>query len=175
MPERIIEATAEAPPKARSRPHHGHDHAAHNLQPTITGRARHLWLMPRQQRGTPLLPAPAGMVPTSTPPSRSGSAAPRTREDGPHIRSAEDPLTAARERTWSIWRGYERVTHLTGVSTGTQSKTVTVYMRGMHGDRVLGSDGKTPDVTARRPRPSPASRPRRSPTSTSTPASPGRP
>ena len=62
----------------------------------------------------------------------------------------EDPLTPAKERTWSIWRGYERVTHLTGVSTGTQSKTVTVYLRGMHGDRVLGSDGKTPDPTARK-------------------------
>ncbi|MGA5629561.1 RHS repeat-associated core domain-containing protein [Streptomyces cellulosae] len=62
----------------------------------------------------------------------------------------EDPLTPAKERTWSIWRGYERVTHLTGVSTGTQSKTVTVYLRGMHGDRVLGTDGKTPDPTARK-------------------------
>jgi RHS repeat-associated protein len=62
----------------------------------------------------------------------------------------EDPLTPAKERTWSIWRGYERVTHLTGVSTGTQSKTITVFMRGMHGDRVLGPDGKTPDLTARK-------------------------
>ncbi|QOV47454.1 RHS repeat-associated core domain-containing protein [Streptomyces chromofuscus] len=62
----------------------------------------------------------------------------------------EDPLTPAKERTWSIWRGYERVTHLTGVSTATQSKTVTVFMRGMHGDRVLGPDGKTPDPTARK-------------------------
>ncbi|MFJ5780226.1 RHS repeat-associated core domain-containing protein [Streptomyces sp. NPDC093094] len=62
----------------------------------------------------------------------------------------EDPLTPAKERTWSIWRGFERVTHLTGVSTGTQSKTVTVYLRGMNGDRVLGPDGKTPDPTARK-------------------------
>jgi RHS repeat-associated protein len=62
----------------------------------------------------------------------------------------EDPLTPAKERTWSIWRGYERVTHLTGVSTGTQSKTVTVYLRGMHGDRVLDPEGKGPDPTARK-------------------------
>ncbi|MGW1616515.1 RHS repeat-associated core domain-containing protein [Streptomyces sp. NPDC002285] len=62
----------------------------------------------------------------------------------------EDPMTPAKERTWSVWRGFQKVTHLTGISTGTQSKTVTVYLRGMHGDRVLGSDGKTPDPDARR-------------------------
>ncbi|MFH9712871.1 RHS repeat-associated core domain-containing protein [Streptomyces luteogriseus] len=62
----------------------------------------------------------------------------------------EDPLTPAKERTWSIWRGFEKVTHLAGISTGTQSKTVTVYLRGMHGDRVLGPDGKTPDPDARK-------------------------
>ncbi len=28
----------------------------------------------------------------------------------------EDPLTPAKERTWSEWRGYEKVTHLTGPS-----------------------------------------------------------
>ncbi|MFF1598748.1 RHS repeat-associated core domain-containing protein [Streptomyces mirabilis] len=63
----------------------------------------------------------------------------------------EDPMTPAKERTWSIWRGYGKVTHLTGNSGRTQSKTVTVYMRGMNGDRVLGSDGKTPDADARKP------------------------
>ncbi|SDP62183.1 RHS repeat-associated core domain-containing protein [Streptomyces sp. cf386] len=62
----------------------------------------------------------------------------------------EDPMTPAKERTWSIWRGFQKVTHLVGVSTGTQSKTVTVYLRGMHGDRVLGSDGKTPAPDTRK-------------------------
>lgn len=62
----------------------------------------------------------------------------------------EDPMTPAKERTWSIWRGFEKVTHLVGISTGTQSKTVTVYLRGMHGDRVLGTDGKSPDRDARK-------------------------
>ncbi|MFJ7335061.1 RHS repeat-associated core domain-containing protein [Streptomyces sp. NPDC101116] len=62
----------------------------------------------------------------------------------------ENPLTPAKERTWSIWRGFEKVTHLAGISTGTQSKTVTLYLRGMHGDRVLGPDGKTPDPDARK-------------------------
>ncbi|MEU1518525.1 RHS repeat-associated core domain-containing protein [Streptomyces sp. NPDC005811] len=62
----------------------------------------------------------------------------------------EDPLTPAKQRTWSIWRGYGKVTHLTGVPGRTQSKTVTVYLRGMNGDRVLGADGKTLDKDARK-------------------------
>ncbi|NSL43664.1 putative adhesin [Streptomyces sp. 8P21H-1] len=70
--------------------------------------------------------------------------------DGGAWRYNEDPMTPAKERTWSIWRGYGKVTHLTGVSGRTQSKTVTVYLRGMNGDRVLGSDGKTVDPDARK-------------------------
>ncbi|MFF3032268.1 RHS repeat-associated core domain-containing protein [Streptomyces rubiginosohelvolus] len=62
----------------------------------------------------------------------------------------DDPLTPAKKRTWSIWRGFEKVTHLTGASNATQSRTVTVYLRGMNGDRVLGPDGKTPDPDKRR-------------------------
>ncbi|MFI1400001.1 polymorphic toxin-type HINT domain-containing protein [Streptomyces sp. NPDC020681] len=62
----------------------------------------------------------------------------------------DDPMTPAKERTWSIWRGFEKVTHLTGLPDRTQSKTVTVYMRGMNGDRVVGSDGKTPDPDQRK-------------------------
>ncbi|MET9018246.1 RHS repeat-associated core domain-containing protein [Streptomyces olivaceoviridis] len=62
----------------------------------------------------------------------------------------EDPMTPAKERTWSIWRGYQQVTHLTGVSTGTQSRQTTIYLRGMNGDRVLSSDGKTPDSDQRK-------------------------
>ncbi|WP_375803515.1 RHS repeat domain-containing protein [Streptomyces sp. A012304] len=62
----------------------------------------------------------------------------------------ENPLTPAKERTWSDWRGFGKVTHLTGPSEGTQTKTVTVYLRGMNGDRVLGTDGKTPDPDARK-------------------------
>ncbi|WP_407078335.1 RHS repeat-associated core domain-containing protein [Streptomyces sp. NPDC005435] len=61
-----------------------------------------------------------------------------------------DPFTPAKERTWSIWHGYQQVTHFTGISTGTRSKEVTVYLRGMNGDRVLGTDGKTPDPDKRK-------------------------
>ncbi|MFE3496148.1 polymorphic toxin-type HINT domain-containing protein [Streptomyces sp. NPDC059175] len=62
----------------------------------------------------------------------------------------EDPLVKEKERTWSLWRGFRKVTHLTGRTGTTQSKTATVYMQGMNGDRVLGSDGKTPDKDARK-------------------------
>ncbi|MBP5890919.1 polymorphic toxin-type HINT domain-containing protein [Streptomyces scabiei] len=55
-----------------------------------------------------------------------------------------DPFVPAKERTWSAWRGFQRVTHLTGTSGTAQLKTVTVYMQGMNGDRVLGTDGTTP-------------------------------
>nr|WP_246041246.1 RHS repeat-associated core domain-containing protein [Streptomyces cadmiisoli] len=62
----------------------------------------------------------------------------------------DDPMTPQKERTWSIWRGFAKVTHYTGPSDGTRSKTVTVYMRGMHGDRLLKADGTTLDPDARR-------------------------
>ncbi|GAA2923506.1 RHS repeat-associated core domain-containing protein [Streptomyces enissocaesilis] len=62
----------------------------------------------------------------------------------------DDPMTPAKERTWSIWRGFERVTHTTGDSDSAQLKTTSVYLRGMNGDRVLGADNKTPDPDARK-------------------------
>ncbi|MEU7052553.1 RHS repeat-associated core domain-containing protein [Streptomyces eurythermus] len=62
----------------------------------------------------------------------------------------EDPMTPAKERTWSNWRGYQQVTHLTGLSGHTQSKETSIYLRGMNGDRVLGSDGKTPEPDKRK-------------------------
>ncbi|MEU9336565.1 RHS repeat-associated core domain-containing protein [Streptomyces sp. NPDC048290] len=62
----------------------------------------------------------------------------------------EDPLTPVKERTWSEWRGFGKVTQLTGPSGATQTKTVTVFLRGMNGDRILGTDGRTPDPEARR-------------------------
>ncbi|MFE7131752.1 polymorphic toxin-type HINT domain-containing protein [Streptomyces sp. NPDC057638] len=61
----------------------------------------------------------------------------------------EDPLTKEKERTWSLWRGFGEVVHTVGQPGRTQSKTVTVHLRGMHGDRVLGADGKL-DPTARK-------------------------
>ncbi|MCS0639222.1 polymorphic toxin-type HINT domain-containing protein [Streptomyces sp. LP05-1] len=62
----------------------------------------------------------------------------------------DDPLTKEKDRTWSVWRGFERVTHTTGLAGRTQSRTVTVHLRGMNGDRVLGPDGKSPDPDKRK-------------------------
>ncbi|MFD0417145.1 polymorphic toxin-type HINT domain-containing protein [Streptomyces sp. NPDC127108] len=63
----------------------------------------------------------------------------------------DDPMTPEKERTWSIWRGYEKVTHYTGDKGTDRLKTVNVYMRGMNGDRVAKlDDEKTPDPDKRR-------------------------
>ncbi|WP_405910218.1 RHS repeat-associated core domain-containing protein [Streptomyces sp. NBC_00828] len=47
----------------------------------------------------------------------------------------DDPLTPSDERTWSQWRGYRKVTSYTGSSDVTQSKTVSLYLQGMDGDK----------------------------------------
>ncbi|WP_405908933.1 RHS repeat-associated core domain-containing protein [Streptomyces sp. NBC_00828] len=60
----------------------------------------------------------------------------------------DNPLTPADERTWSIWRGYGQVTTTKGVG-GNQTKTVSVYLQGMNGDRLLDAAGKL-DADARR-------------------------
>ncbi|MFG3295572.1 RHS repeat-associated core domain-containing protein [Streptomyces sp. NPDC048179] len=57
----------------------------------------------------------------------------------------DDPITPADERTWSIWRGYGKVTDTTGDSDGTQSKTVSLYLQGMNGDKQ--KDGTTRSVS----------------------------
>jgi hypothetical protein len=56
-----------------------------------------------------------------------------------------DPLVPSDERTWSQWRGYGKVTTTTGAADTTQSKTVSIYMQGMDGDRQ--SDGSTASAT----------------------------
>ncbi|MFD4319852.1 polymorphic toxin-type HINT domain-containing protein [Streptomyces sp. NPDC058548] len=49
----------------------------------------------------------------------------------------DDPFTPKDERTWSDWRGYREVTVYKGaVRTGVnRTKTVSLYMQGMNGDR----------------------------------------
>jgi RHS repeat-associated protein len=56
-----------------------------------------------------------------------------------------DPLVPADERTWSQWRGYGKVTTITGAAGDTQSKSVSLYMQGMDGDKQ--SDGTTTSAT----------------------------
>nr|WP_322974643.1 RHS repeat-associated core domain-containing protein [Actinacidiphila epipremni] len=65
---------------------------------------------------------------------------------GPAWHYNDDPFTPAKERTWSQWRGYHTVTTTTGSAAGTQSKTTTVYLQGMDGDRQ--KNGTTRSVSA---------------------------
>ncbi|MFF1676264.1 RHS repeat-associated core domain-containing protein [Streptomyces sp. NPDC058256] len=60
----------------------------------------------------------------------------------------DDPFVDTDERTWSVWRGYGQVTATKGVGTN-RSKTVSVYLQGMNGDRLLDADGNL-DADARR-------------------------
>nr|WP_078531139.1 polymorphic toxin-type HINT domain-containing protein [Streptomyces sp. PsTaAH-124] len=58
---------------------------------------------------------------------------------------SDDPFTPKNERTWSDWRGYRQVTTLAGATTTTRSKTVSLYLQGMDGDK--NKDGSTKSVT----------------------------
>ncbi|MFJ9526320.1 RHS repeat domain-containing protein [Streptomyces cyaneofuscatus] len=44
------------------------------------------------------------------------------------------PFVPSDERTWSSWRGYQKVTALAGAATGTRTKTVSTFLQGMHKD-----------------------------------------
>ncbi|MEV7416886.1 polymorphic toxin-type HINT domain-containing protein [Streptomyces sp. NPDC089919] len=47
-----------------------------------------------------------------------------------------DPITPEKDRTWSDWRGYGRVTTYTGLAGDARTKSTRVYMQGMHGDKL---------------------------------------
>lgn len=57
----------------------------------------------------------------------------------------DDPFVKKEERTWSEWRGYAQVTAWTGATDVTRSRTVSLYLQGMHGDRK--GDGTTKSVS----------------------------
>ncbi|MGW0704918.1 RHS repeat-associated core domain-containing protein [Streptomyces sp. NPDC002643] len=65
--------------------------------------------------------------------------------EGAAWRHNDDPLTPEDERTWSDWRGYRQVTSYTGATDVTRSKTVSLYLQGMNGDKK--KDGTTKSVT----------------------------
>ncbi|MEU5521850.1 RHS repeat-associated core domain-containing protein [Streptomyces sp. NPDC047860] len=58
---------------------------------------------------------------------------------------SDDPFTPKDERTWSDWRGYQKVTAYTGAVGGTRTKTVSLYLQGMDGDKK--ADGTTKSVS----------------------------
>ncbi|MFC4591015.1 RHS repeat domain-containing protein [Sphaerisporangium corydalis] len=63
----------------------------------------------------------------------------------------DSPFTPADERTWSTWRGYQQVTTYTGALGETRGKSVSVYMQGMNGDRLLKAGSpRTVDPDRRR-------------------------
>jgi RHS repeat-associated protein len=47
----------------------------------------------------------------------------------------DEGITKDKYRTWSQWRGYPKVTTITGNTTGPRGKTFTLYMRGLDGDK----------------------------------------
>jgi RHS repeat-associated protein len=57
---------------------------------------------------------------------------------------SDDPMTPKAERTWSDWRGYRQVIAYSGARDVTRSKSVSLYMQGMHGDKQ--KDGTTRSV-----------------------------
>ncbi|MFD1543759.1 RHS repeat-associated core domain-containing protein [Nonomuraea guangzhouensis] len=64
----------------------------------------------------------------------------------------DDPLIEEKKRTWSEWRGYERVVVREGDPANDEnkpeSKTEYLYFRGLNGDRLNSAGGaKTVDVT----------------------------
>lgn len=58
---------------------------------------------------------------------------------------SDDPFVPKDERTWSDWRGYRQVTEYKGALSTTRSKTVSLYMQGMDGDKL--KDGTTRSVS----------------------------
>ncbi|MBT2449511.1 RHS repeat-associated core domain-containing protein [Streptomyces sp. ISL-43] len=65
----------------------------------------------------------------------------------------DDPLTLEKERTWSDWRGYGKVTAYSGATGKTRSKTVKVFMQGMRGDKRKGTTATRTTMVAAVPVP----------------------
>lgn len=60
----------------------------------------------------------------------------------------DDPMTPDAHRTWSQWRGYSKVTTLVGdANAPMRSATVSIYLRGMDGDRINDTTNKDVTVT----------------------------
>ncbi len=60
---------------------------------------------------------------------------------GPGWHYSDDPFTKEKHRTWSEWRGYQKVTTYSGDAGATRSKSVKLFMQGMNGDK--RKDGTT--------------------------------
>ncbi|MFB9555041.1 RHS repeat-associated core domain-containing protein [Streptomyces roseoviridis] len=79
-------------------------------------------------------------VNTADPAGRNPSVENAYTYEGPAWHYNDDPFTKESHRTWSSWRGYRKVTAFTGAVGATRSKSVSLYMQGMHGDRLKAKD-----------------------------------
>ncbi|WP_230195997.1 polymorphic toxin-type HINT domain-containing protein [Streptomyces coriariae] len=61
---------------------------------------------------------------------------------------SDNPFTEKDERTWSEWRGYAQVTAWTGATDVTRSRTVSLYLQGMDGDKKSDGTAKSVSVAA---------------------------
>jgi RHS repeat-associated protein len=59
----------------------------------------------------------------------------------------DEGLTKPSNRTWSQWRGYEKVIETSGDSEGPRSKKSTLYMRGLNGEKELDGTARVEKVT----------------------------
>lgn len=57
----------------------------------------------------------------------------------------QSPITPAKYRTWGIWRGFQKVTTTTGEAASSPTKSVSLFYRGMDGDKQ--ADGSTRNET----------------------------
>ncbi|MFD0372854.1 polymorphic toxin-type HINT domain-containing protein [Streptomyces sp. NPDC127114] len=59
----------------------------------------------------------------------------------------QSPINQDKYRTWGTWRGYQKVTTLVGAAESIRSKTVSLYYRGMDGDKQLDGTTRVEKVT----------------------------
>lgn len=59
----------------------------------------------------------------------------------------QSPITPTKYRTWGIWRGYQKVTTTTGEAAANPTRSVSLYYRGMDGDKQLDGSTRKESVT----------------------------
>ncbi|MEU8586386.1 RHS repeat-associated core domain-containing protein [Streptomyces sp. NPDC048664] len=59
----------------------------------------------------------------------------------------DEGITKVSNRTWSQWRGYDKVVETSGDTEGPRSKKSTLYMRGLNGEKELDGTPRTEKVT----------------------------
>ena len=69
-------------------------------------------------------------------------------QGAPAWHHADDPISKAKYRTWSQWRGYGKVTVTAGSdSEPARSRSTSIYLRGMDGDKLAAGGTRSVKVT----------------------------